>query len=248
MKDFKTLLPYRENLALHLEEEPPTLWRRLFAKVAGFTTKRARGDEVRATVFSERLVEYPLLYHYLDLAPGQKVLDFGCVESLLPLQLCSLGLQVTGMDFRPYPFTHTNFNFIQGDILQWHPPADCFDAVVTISVIEHVGLAGYGDPESVQGDKIAVRKLLHALKPGGRLYLTVPVGKARTVGDYYRVYDAASLRELVPNIEVIRVFGKDGRYAQWRETDLEQVGSLVYDDYEGMAPVQGVAFVVAVKK
>lgn len=248
MTTYNVLRPYQENLALHLELVEPSAFRKLITNAIGFFYKRVRKQVVREKVFSERLVEYPLLYNYLSLKPGQEILDFGCVESLLPMQLCSFGIKVTGMDFRPYPFQHENFSFIQGDILQWDPPENRFDSVISISVIEHVGLSGYGDPELNDGDRIAVRKLLASLKPGGRLYFTVPVGKARTVGRYYRVYDRRTLGELVPEMELVRVFGKDHRYSGWREMSLDRISSLEYDNYEEMAPVQGVAFVVAVKR
>lgn len=231
-----------------MELAEPSAFRKFITNAIGFFYKRLRKQDVQEAVFSERLVEYPLLFNYLSLKPGQEILDFGCVESLLPMQLCSFGVKVTGMDFRPYPFQHENFSFIQGDILQWEPPENRFDAVISISVIEHVGLSGYGDPEQNEGDRVAVRKLITALKPGGRLYFTVPVGRVRTVGRYYRVYDNRALHELVPEMELVRVFGKEQRYAGWREMTLDQISSLDYDNYEEMAPVQGVAFIVAVKR
>jgi SAM-dependent methyltransferase len=203
--------------------------------------------DVTSIVLSERIVEYPLLFKHLDLAPGQKVLDFGCVESLLPMQLCSLGYNVTGLDFRPYPFTHRNFDFICSDIMAWQPPADYFDAVISISVLEHIGLSGYGDPESSEGDRLAVQKLFRALKVGGRIYLTVPAGRSTTAAGWYKVYDSSSLRQMIPGIEVLRFFAKRGRYDAWEECGAAEIDSLVYEDYSAMAPVQGVAFIVARK-
>jgi len=72
-------------------------------------------------VFSERIIEYPLVFQYLDKNWGS-ILDFGCVEDLLPIHLASLGHDVTGLDFRPYPFTHPNLEFVRADILSWEPP------------------------------------------------------------------------------------------------------------------------------
>jgi len=94
-------------------------------------------------VITEQTVEYPLLFQ--QLGPDiRKVLDFGCVEGLLPMQLCALGYYVTGLDFQPYPFSHPNFDFIQTDILGWEPTENEFDAVISVSTIEHVGLGAYG--------------------------------------------------------------------------------------------------------
>ena len=70
-------------------------------------------------VVSERIVEYPLVFQQFA-KMGKKVqtiLDFGCVEDLLPIHLASLGYKVTGLDLRQYPFTHPNFEFVRADIL-----------------------------------------------------------------------------------------------------------------------------------
>lgn len=248
MLDYNSLKGYQENLAIYLESVQETLPIKALRKIIRIISAVFLHPRKVRPVFSERLVEYPLFYHYLSLEPGQHILDFGCVESLLPMQLCSLGYRVTGMDFRPYPFCHENFNFIQGDILQWEPPADYFDAVVSISVIEHVGLSGYGDPKENRGDKIAVQKLFQSLKPGGRLYLTVPAGKATTKGGWYKVYDTAAIRELVPGIETLRFFYKPDRYSTWREGTSAELDVLEYDNYGAMAFAQGVVFVVARKE
>ncbi len=44
-------------------------------------------------VLSERIVEYPLLFQYIN-KEDKTILDFGCVEDLLPIHLCSLGIKL----------------------------------------------------------------------------------------------------------------------------------------------------------
>jgi SAM-dependent methyltransferase len=199
-------------------------------------------------VLSERLVEYPLLFQYLDLEPaGSHLLDFGCVEDLLPLHLCGLGYRVTGLDFRPYPFRHRRFEFIQADILDWAPPSNAFDAAIAMSTVEHVGLGAYGDPRTADGDKVAVEKLLDATRPGGRLFLTVPAGRSTTTATM-RVYDSDRLNALVPGAEVIRFFAKPGRHGEWSEIEPEAIDGLVYDTYDAISAAQGVAFAVVRKR
>ena len=197
-------------------------------------------------VFSERVVEYPLVFQHLD-KNWRSILDFGCVEDLLPIHLTSLGYNVTGLDFRPYPFTHPNFAFIQADILGWEPPKEKYDCVISISTIEHVGLGGYGDPVLEDGDKIAVQKLLSSLKKNGRLIITVPFGKF-AIERNMRVYNHEKLHELIANIEMERFFFKPGRYEKWFETTWQKINNLEYEDYYKISPVHGVAFVIVRKK
>lgn len=194
-------------------------------------------------VITERIIEYPIVFQYLD-KNWRYILDFGCAEDLLPIHLASLGYDVTGLDFRPYPFTHQNFRFIQADVLRWEPPKEKFDCVISISTIEHIGLGGYGDPAQNNGDKIAVDKLLTALKQGGKLIVTVPFGKS-TIQRNMRIYNHNSLYNLIPNIETERFFFKPKRYGSWSETTWREIDNFEYEDYYKISPAQGVAFVIA---
>ena len=197
-------------------------------------------------IFSERIVEYPLVFQHLE-KNWTSILDFGCVHDLLPIHLASLGYKVTGLDILPYPFTHPNFKFIQADILKWDPSGEEYDCVLSVSTIEHVGLGGYGDPVHNNGDKIAVKKLLAALKLEGRFIITVPFGKP-AIKRNMRIYNHDGLHELIPDIETERFFFKPNRYASWTETSWPEIDDLEYEDYYGIAPVQGVAFVVGKKQ
>ena len=245
--NYKDIEVYKENKDIFFKDTTrKTLFHKFIKENIRFLRRFLPRKQVQI-IISERIVEYPILFQYLDLEGGD-ILDFGCVESLLPVTLCALGFKVKGLDLRPYPFKHENFEFIQEDILNWQVPLETFDAVISISTIEHVGLSAYGDPKKEKGDKVATDKLLSALKPGGRLYLTVPVGKS-LINDRFRVYSPEDIRELVPNIKVLRFFSKPTLYSSgWSEIKEEDVASIEYEDYNVPAPVQAVAFIIARKK
>jgi SAM-dependent methyltransferase len=183
-------------------------------------------------VFSARLIEYPLVFQYLD-RQSKSILDFGCAEDVLSIHLALMGHKVTGMDFRKFPFEHKNFSFIQADILTWEPPAEKYDTVVSISTIEHVGLSAYGDPKCKDGDAVAVQKLWSALRKGGDFIMTVPAGKP--------------IEKLFPKVDTLRFFYKTNRYEMWEETNDEVISKLEYDNYNALYPSLGVVFVVAKK-
>ena len=192
----------------------------------------------------ERIVEIPFVFQNLDLDRGARVLDFGCNESPVSMHLASLGYEVVGVDLNPYPFTHPNFTFVAGDFLKSRFPRDHFDAVIAISAVEHCGLAAYGDGVEDRGDEKVVGEMWRILKPGGRLLLTVPYGRAATTS-WYRVYDKAGLGRLLAAFAISKAeyYAGIGRKA-WRPVGEEELAAV---DSAALGFAQGVACVVALK-
>jgi hypothetical protein len=63
-----------------------------------------------------------------------------------------------------------------------------FDFVVSFSSIEHSGLGRYGDPLDPIGDIREIEKILCWLKPGGLLFLGIPIGKDHIVFNLHKFY------------------------------------------------------------
>ena len=82
-----------------------------------------------------------------------------------------------------------------------------FDAALSISSFEHDGLGRYGDPVNPEGDIKAMQKMKHVVKPGGLLFLSVPVGKDTLVWNAHRVYGSIRLPLLLQGWEKIDSFG-----------------------------------------
>ena len=59
-----------------------------------------------------------------------------------------------------------------------------------LHVIEHIGLGRYGDPLDPDGATRAAAELRRVLAPGGRLYLSTPVGRERVCFNAHRVFAA----------------------------------------------------------
>ncbi len=191
-------------------------------------------------VTTERVVEYPFVFQHLNGVTGP-VLDLGCCHSRLPIALASRGYRVVGMDFNPYPYCHPGLRSIRGDIMKI-PFADrTFSAVLAVSVIEHIGIGHYGEPEANVGDQVAVREVARILKPGGKALISVPYGRKMT-NDWMRVYDDARLRQLIAPLSIERVeyaVSKTGLWMPSSEADAAAV------DWTG--PQRSVALVVGAK-
>ncbi|MDE3045596.1 MAG: DUF268 domain-containing protein [Verrucomicrobiota bacterium] len=84
---------------------------------------------------------------------------------------------------------------------------ETFDAVLSISSYEHDGLGRYGDPIDPQGDLKAMERTKAMLKPGGLLFLAIPVGKERIIWNANRVYGPKRLPMLFAGWKTIATFG-----------------------------------------
>src|SRR4030081_2990637 len=60
---------------------------------------------------TERIVEVPFVLQHLCLPEHSRLLEFGCSQSLVSLQLASLGYEVSAVDIEDYPFSHPNLHF-----------------------------------------------------------------------------------------------------------------------------------------
>lgn len=245
-----------ENVLLHLKNKQIDVFatrrgvrlgllNRLLRQVTRARTRTLRrGCQI---VVSEQVVELPLVFRHLQ-PEDRRVLDFGGFESLLPLSLAALGHQVTVLDQRPYPFTHPNLQAVCRDIFgELDGVQRGFDAVVSISTIEHLGLGGYGDARRDDGDRLGVERLWSLIRPGGRLLATVPAGAAAIHGGY-RVYDRQRLHRTFPHLSTAQWFRKEGREGAWHVVDAAAAEQVRYQSPDASLPVEAVVFVVCEKR
>lgn len=140
---------------------------------------------------------------WIHFPPNAAVLEIGCAEAdwQTPMLALRPDLQITGVDWRA---CQRPGRTIRGDVLApglFQP--DSFDAIVSISAIEHVGLGAYeDDPRHWDGDRQAMRNACRWLKPGGWMYLDVPHGVTYAVHDSYRRYDDGAVsHRLLPGFK-----------------------------------------------
>ena len=100
-------------------------------------------------------------------------------------------------DIRPVSYSLPNVVFRQADLMDTgRVPADYCDSLSSLHAIEHFGLGRYGDPVNINGHKTAIESIYQMLKPGGRFYFSVPIGKQRIEYDAHRVFSVSYLLEL----------------------------------------------------
>lgn len=85
------------------------------------------------------------------------------------------------------------------------------DVAFSISSFEHEGLGRYGDPLDPDGDLRAMREARELLKPGGILFLAVPVGRDCVVWNAHRIYGPRRLPKLLEGWTVEATLGHDAQ-------------------------------------
>jgi len=194
-------------------------------------------DEVRWVWTNERVVEIPwVLQGLASLKAPARVLDIGPLESLVALELASVGYKVTALDVRPYQYTHPNLTTVVASVLDWAGDGKPYDAVVLLSTLEHIGIGVYGQIEgSTDADARAMARIRELLRPGGTLAFTTPFGRSRTDGTQ-RVYSGEDLARLLQGFRVRNAALAsrcDMKTWMMRPVEFEELrGTTVPDDSE----------------
>jgi hypothetical protein len=90
---------------------------------------------------------------------------------------------------------------------EWDATRPVFDVGWSISSFEHDGLGMYGDPLDPDGDLKAMQKMKRIVKPGGLLFMSVPVGRDKVRFNMGRNYGRVRLPMLMAGWDHIDTFG-----------------------------------------
>ncbi|HVS63724.1 MAG TPA: DUF268 domain-containing protein [Thermoanaerobaculia bacterium] len=143
---------------------------------------------------NERVVEVP--WALAQLPQSGVVLDVGSCEATYLAAIVGPGREIHCLDPRdcskslPQGVTFHHQSIVGNDL-----NACSFDAVLFLSTLEHIGLPTYGQPLFCQGDRLALAETARLLRPGGRLVVTLPVGRSRMT-TWFRQYSTADLEIL----------------------------------------------------
>jgi len=122
---------------------------------------------------------------------GSDVKLIGAISAFVPTEF---------MDFRPLDVTLPGLDCTRGDIKALPMTDSSVLSVSCLHVVEHIGLGRYGDPLDPEGSRKALRELERVVSPGGRLYLSVPVGRERICFNAHRIFSPEFIVAAMPSL------------------------------------------------
>lgn len=150
-------------------------------------------DRVMATPFDPHyFFQAAWLARRLQQAMPLLHVDIG--SSVMMINVLSASAKTIFVDYRPLRVQLSNFLPLGGDIVRLPFRSGTITSLSCLHVIEHVGLGRYGDPINPAGSQLAAAELQRVLQPGGRLFLSVPVGRERVCFNAHRVFSSSTVR------------------------------------------------------
>ncbi|GJP44065.1 hypothetical protein CLOM_g3473 [Closterium sp. NIES-68] len=122
---------------------------------------------------------------------------------------------ITTVDFNKPIASHPKLRQLLVDELE--EINDTWDVAVSFSSLEHDGLGRYGDPMNPNGDLDRMQKIKGLLKPGGLLFLGVPVGNDTLLYNAHRIYGPIRMPLLLSGWKLLGVFGVTSLEQLYRE-------------------------------
>ena len=124
----------------------------------------------------------------------RKHLDIGSRLDGFIAHLLAADLEVTMIDVRKFPGEIENLYTIVDDATSLHQiPDESVESISALCSLEHFGLGRYGDMVDPEACFKCFDNIQKKMKPEGRLYLSLPVGKERLEFNAHRVFYARTV-------------------------------------------------------
>ena len=144
----------------------------------------------------------------------RKHTDIG--SSVLTIGVLSATVETEFIDFRPLKVDLPSLASKAGNILDLEYKNNTIESLSCLHVIEHIGLGRYGDTMDPEGSNKAAAELQRVLKPGGQLYISLPVGRERICFNAHRVHDPMTVLNMFNQLNLIEfsLVDDDGKYTE----------------------------------
>lgn len=139
--------------------------------------------------------------------------------------LLVMGLDVTMIDVRNFPKQVEGLRTIIDDATALKQISDgSIGSLSALCSLEHFGLGRYGNPIDPEGCFKCFMNIQKKMKPGGHLYISVPVGKERVEFNAHRIFYPATVIDSFADMKLVE-------FSCATETEIEyNVGIHKYDN------------------
>jgi hypothetical protein len=124
-------------------------------------------------------------------------------SSVLTISILSAAVNTIFVDYRPLKASISGLISVAGDILMLPFPNDSVKSLSCLHVIEHIGLGRYGDSINPDGSIEAAIELQRILCTGGKLYVSLPIGRERTCFNGHRVHAPESVVRMFRQLNLV---------------------------------------------
>ena len=159
---------------------------------------------------------------------GHQSLHVDVGSSVMMASVLSGGIKTVFADYRPLHAQLGGLLGVGADIVHL-PFADAsIDSLSSLHVIEHIGLGRYGDRLDAKGTQRAAAELERILRPGGRLYVSMPVGRSRVCFNAHRVLSPHQARELFAGLSLVEFSFVDDAHRFCEKRELDEAAGMEY--------------------
>lgn len=129
-------------------------------------------------------------------------------------------MPLTIVDIRPLESQVEGLTFLEADATDLTSiPDDSVESLSSLHAVEHIGLGRYRDRIDADGWLKALGEMRRVLAPGGRLYLSVPIGRERVEFNSHRVFDPRTIIDAMAPLELAAFHAVDDADAMWMDAD-----------------------------
>lgn len=133
----------------------------------------------------------------------KKHFDIGSRLDGFIAHLLAADIDVTMIDVREFPGEVEGLHTIVDDATSLHQiPNDSIESMSALCSLEHFGLGRYGDPIDPEACFKCFDNIQRKLKKGGRLYISLPIGKERVEFNAHRVFYASTVVECFSSLQL----------------------------------------------
>jgi len=162
----------------------------------------------------------------LSEAPTELHIDVG--SSINMLSVLSAFQSTIFVDYRPLMTQLKGLQCVAGTVTNLPFSDLSVKSLSSLHVLEHIGLGRYGDPLDPSGTKKACIEISRIMSPGGKFYMSIPVGRERTCFNAHRIFNPKTIVNMLNDFKLLEfsLVDDDAKFTQ--HISIEEGDSLEY--------------------